>query len=118
MAYAPHRGDIVLLNLSPQAGSEMAGEHRCMVLSEARFSVATGYAVVSPITTKIKGSPFEVQLPAGLKAKGCVVASEIRTLDYIARGTRFIEKAPEEATRQVQAIACAILGCTPTAESS
>jgi mRNA interferase MazF len=110
MAYAPDRGDIVLINLSPQAGSEMAGPHRCIVLSEARFSVATGYAVVCPITTKIKGSPFEVQLPTGLKAAGCVVASEIRTVDYLARAARFMEKAPAPTTRQVQAIAAAILG--------
>jgi mRNA interferase MazF len=89
----------------------MAGEHRCIVLSEARFSVATGYAVLSPITTKIKGSPFEVPLPPGLKAHGCVVASEIRTVDYLARRARFLEKAPAETTHQVQAIACAIIGC-------
>jgi|AGTN01.3.fsa_nt_gi Growth inhibitor len=110
MPYAPERGDIVLLNLSPQAGSEMAGEHRCLVLSEARFSVATGYAVVSPVTTKIKGSPFEVPIPPGFKAKGCVVASEIRTVDYMARGIRFMEKGPRELIEQVQDIACAILG--------
>ncbi|MGQ9366886.1 type II toxin-antitoxin system PemK/MazF family toxin [Azospirillum sp. ST 5-10] len=110
MAYAPDRGDIVLLNLSPQAGSEMAGEYRCLVLSEARFSIATGYAVVSPITTKIKGSPFEVQIPPGLKAKGCVVASEIRTIDYMARGTHFLEKSPRDLVELVQDVACAIIG--------
>jgi mRNA interferase MazF len=109
--YAPDRGDIVLINLSPQAGSEMAGEHRCLVLSEARFSIATGYAVLCPITTKVKGSPFEVPLPSGLKAHGCVLASEIRTVDYLARRTRFMERATTEVARQVQAIACAILGC-------
>lgn len=110
MAYTPERGDIVLVDLSPQAGREMAGPHRCLVLSEARFSVATGYAVVCPITTKIKGSPFEVQLPAGLKAVGCVIASEIRTLDYLARSTRFMERAPAQITRRVQAIVEAIIG--------
>lgn len=110
MAYAPDRGDIVLMNLSPQAGSEMAGEHRCIVLSEAPYSIATGYAVVSPITTKLKGSPFEVQIPPGLKAKGCVIASEIRTVDYMARGTRFLEKTPRALVDQVLDIACAILG--------
>ena len=114
MVYAPDRGDIVLLNLSPQAGSEMAGEHRSIVLSESKYSIATGYAVISPITTKIKGSPFEVQLPPGLKAKGCVVASEIRTVDYMACGTRFMERAPDKVTRQVQDIVCLIVGC-PTA---
>jgi len=68
MAYAPDRGDIILLDLSPQAGTEMAGERRAIVLSERNFSVATGWVVVCPITTKIKGSPFEVQIPPGLKA--------------------------------------------------
>ena len=111
-AYAPDRGDIVLLELSPQAGHEMAGPHRCLVLSEARFSVATGYAVVCPITTKIKGSPFEVQLPRGLKAVGCVIASEIRTVDYMARNARFLEKAPGDTIEAVLAIACAVIGGT------
>ncbi len=88
----------------------MAGPHRCIVLSEARFSVATGYAVVCPITTKIKGSPFEVQLPAGLKASGCILASEIRTIYYLARAAKFMERAPSRTTQQVQAIVAAILG--------
>jgi mRNA interferase MazF len=90
----------------------MAGPHRCLVLSEARFSVATGYAVVCPITTKIKGSPFEVPIPRGLKAAGCVVASELRTIDYMARNTRFMQRAPDALTEAVKAIACAILACT------
>lgn len=111
MAYAPDRGDIILLDLSPQAGTEMAGEHRAIVLSEKNFSVATGWVVVCPITTKIKGSPFEVQIPRGLKAVGCVVASEVRTMDYLVRRTRFMEKAPLGLLQQVQAVACATLGC-------
>ena len=108
---APNRGDIILLDLSPQAGTEMKGEHRVIVLSEVEFNIATGWVVACPITTKIKGSPFEVQIPRGLKAVGCVVASEIRTLDYMARNARFMEKAPLDLLHQVQAIACATLGC-------
>jgi len=111
MAYAPERGDIILIELSPQAGSEMAGEHRAIVLSERAFSVATGWVVVCPITTKIKGSPFEVQIPRGMKAHGCIVASELRTMDYLARRARFMEKAPRNLIQQVQAIACATIGC-------
>jgi mRNA interferase MazF len=67
--------------------------------------------VVCPVTTKIKGSPFEVPLPRGLKAVGCVVASEIRTMDYLARRAKFLEKAPLSLVHQVQAIACATIGC-------
>jgi mRNA interferase MazF len=111
MAYDPDRGDIVLIDLSPQAGTEMRGEHRAIVLSERDFSVATGWVVVCPITTKIKGSPFEVQIPRGLKAHGCVVASELRTMDYLVRGARFMEKVPLSLVQQVQAIACATIGC-------
>jgi mRNA interferase MazF len=66
---------------------------------------------VCPITSKVKGSPFEVVLPASLKTKGCVVASEIRTLDYLQRGVRFVEKAPLVFIQDVQTIACAVLGC-------
>jgi len=111
MAYAPDRGDIILLDLFPQAGTGMAGERRAIVLSERNFSVATGWVVVCPITTKIKGSPFEVQIPPGLKAVACVVASEVRTMDYLVRRTRFMEKAPLGLLQQVQAVACATLGC-------
>jgi mRNA interferase MazF len=111
MAYAPARGDIILLDWSPQAGTEMAGEHRAIVLSEQTFSIATGWVVVCPITTKIKGSPFEVQIPRGLKAVGCVVASELRTMDYLARRAKFMEKAPLGLLQDVQAIACTTIGC-------
>jgi mRNA interferase MazF len=111
MAYSPERGDIILIELSPQAGTEMAGAHRAIVLSEQSFNVATGWVVVCPITTKIKGSPFEVQIPKGLKALGCVIASELRTMDYLARRAKFMEKAPLSLLQQVQAIACATIGC-------
>jgi mRNA interferase MazF len=90
----------------------MAGEYRVIVLSERVFSIATGWVVGCPITTKIKGSPFEVQVPRGLKTVGSVVASELRTMDYLARRARFIEKAPLHLLQQVQAIACATIGCT------
>ena len=110
--YTPDRGDIVLVDFTPYAGTEMKGEHRALVLSEKGFSTATGWMVVCPITTKIKGSPFEVAIPPGLKAVGCVVASEMRTVDYMARGTKFMERASSDLLQKVQAIACATIGCS------
>jgi len=71
--------------------------------------MATGWIVVSPITSQIKGSPFEVVIPTGGKTRGCVVASEIRTLDWQARPVTFIEKAPISLLQHVQAIASAII---------
>lgn len=110
MVYAPDRGDIFLLDLSPQAGSEMAGEHRVLVLSERNFNVGTGCFIACPITTKIKGSPFEVVIPLELKTRGCVLASEVRTMDYIARNAKFIEKSPSNLIVDVTAIVSVILG--------
>jgi mRNA interferase MazF len=110
--YTPERGDIVITNFSPQTGQEMAGRHHCLVLSEQKFSVATGLMVGCPITSQVKGSPFEVVVPAGFKTRGCVVASEVRTQDYLARGVQFVERAPDIVLRSVQAIACAVLDCT------
>jgi mRNA interferase MazF len=89
----------------------MKGEHRGIVLSERDFSVATGWTVVCPITRQMKGSPFEVPIPVGLKAVGCVVASEVRTVDYLQRGVKFMEHAPISLLQNVQAIACATIGC-------
>ncbi|MFC0387604.1 type II toxin-antitoxin system PemK/MazF family toxin [Muricoccus vinaceus] len=109
--YVPDRGDIVLLDFSPQAGTEMKGEHRGIVLSEKAFSVATGWMVVCPVTRQLKGSPFEVAIPPGLKAVGCVVASEVRTVDYLERRAKFLERAPISLLQNVQAIACATMGC-------
>jgi mRNA interferase MazF len=66
--------------------------------------------VVCPITSKIKGSPFEVMLPVRMKTKGCVLASEIRTLDYLTRGVRLVE-GPVSLVQEVREIACAVIDC-------
>lgn len=87
----------------------MMGRHHALVLSDQQFNVATGWVVVCPITSQIKGSPFEVQIPAGGKTCGCVVASEIRTLDWQAKQVAFIEKAPVGLLQQAQAIALAMI---------
>ena len=109
--HTPDVGDILFTNFTPHAGSEMAGPHPCLVLTASRFSVSTGYMMVCPITSKIRGSPFEVVLPHQLKTKGCVLASEVRTFDYLTRGVRFIEKAPANFLQDVLDVTCAILGC-------
>ncbi|HWX46968.1 MAG TPA: type II toxin-antitoxin system PemK/MazF family toxin [Roseomonas sp.] len=110
--YVPERGDIVLIASTPKTKDGTAGEHFGIVLSEAAFSAATGWMVVCPITREVKFSPFEVRIPPGLRAVGCVVASEMHTLDYIEHRTRFMERAPLGLLQEVQAIACATIGCS------
>src|SRR5688500_12770007 len=60
------RGDLVHLNFSPAAGHEMADRHLALVLSPASYNRKTGMAVVCAITSRVRGGPFEVAVPAGL----------------------------------------------------
>ncbi|NTU42257.1 MAG: toxin MazF, partial [Nitrospirales bacterium] len=60
MRTVPDRGDVILLSLDPALGREQAGFRPAVVLSPAIYNKASGLCVVCPVTTKIKGYPFEV----------------------------------------------------------
>jgi mRNA-degrading endonuclease toxin of MazEF toxin-antitoxin module len=59
-AYVPEASDIVWLQFDPQAGHEQAGHRPAVVLSPSTYNGKTGLMVCCPMTTKIKGHPFEV----------------------------------------------------------
>ena len=63
--WAPAAGDLIWLSLNPQAGHEQAGRRPALVLSPASYNRAAGLALVCPITSRVKGYPFEVALPDG-----------------------------------------------------
>lgn len=67
MSSAPNVGDIVMVDFNPQAGHEQAGKRPALVLSPKKFNIATGFAWVCPITSKVKGYPFEVKTPGAKK---------------------------------------------------
>jgi len=93
--YTPKRGDLVHLNFSPQVGHELAGPHYGLVISAQAYSVATGLAMICPITSKTdKVSGFQVPLPPGGRIRGVVLSSEVRTVDYLQRGVTFEGTAP------------------------
>lgn len=100
--YRPKRGDLVHLNFSSSAGREMADRHYGLVLSNASYSRVTGMAVVCVITSRIRGGPFEVEVPAGLlpdkrgvgPVRSVVVADAVRQIDYRDRGASFVNVAP------------------------
>jgi len=74
MAYIPNRGDIVWITFNPQAGHEQAGRRPALVLSPAVYNDKVGLAILCPITSQIKGYPFEVLIPDGLKTSGAILA--------------------------------------------
>src|SRR5437588_5304998 len=91
--YIPNRGDIIWLILDPRVGHEQSGRRPALVLSPQIFTERTGLAVVCPITSKIKGLPFEIALKR-TKTKGAILPIHVRSVDVTARKCSFIEKAP------------------------
>ncbi len=101
MSYIPKRGDIIWINLTPQSGHEQAGKRPALVLSPVEYNRKVGLALLCPITTQIKGYPFEVQIPAGLTVSGIVLSDQIKSLDWCARNCQFICSLPKEITSEV-----------------
>jgi mRNA interferase MazF len=102
MAAVPERGDIVWLVFDPQAGHEQAGRRPAVVLSPALYNGRTSLALVCPITSRVKGYPFEVALPPGLPVSGVILADQVKNLDWQARQAAVVGRVPPETLRQVQ----------------
>lgn len=99
--YVPERGDAVWITLDPQAGHEQAGRRPALVLSPSAYNGRVGLALLCPITTQVKGYPFEVSLPAGLPVAGVVGADQVKSLDWRARKATRIAAVPKEIVAQV-----------------
>ncbi len=78
---SPDRGDVVWITLNPQAGHEQAGRRPALVVSPLSYNGKVGLAVLCPITSQVKGYPFEVLIPPGLKVSGAVLADQVKNLD-------------------------------------
>jgi len=99
--YVPQRGDAVWITLDPQAGHEQPGRRPALVLSPAEYNGRVGLALFCPITSQVKGYPFEVALPERLPVAGVVLADQIKSLDWRARKAKRICPTPEPVVAQV-----------------
>ena len=100
--YVPDRGHVVWLAFSPQAGHEQAGHRPALVLSPQSYNDRTGLALFCPITSRVKGHPFEVALPPENDVTGVVLSDQIRSLDWRARRARFATTAPPQVVSEVR----------------
>jgi mRNA interferase MazF len=101
LTYTPDRGDVVWITLNPQAGHEQAGRRPAVVLSPGAYNARVGLALFCPITSKEKGYPFEVRIPAGLPVAGVVLADQIKSLDWRARQAELVARLPLQTTQEV-----------------
>ena len=74
--YVPEAGDIVWLHFDPQAGHKQAGHRPAVVVSPSTYNGKTGLMLCCPMTTQVKGYPFEVSI-AGARP-GVVLSDQIK----------------------------------------
>lgn len=65
------------------------------------YNRKVGLALLCPVANQIKGYPFEVKLPPGLKAAGVVLSDQVKSMDWKARGASFLCALPDTVVRQV-----------------
>jgi mRNA interferase MazF len=80
-----------------------------LVVSPRDYNRRVGLALFCPITSQVKGYPFEVALPAGLEVKGVVLADQLKSLDWRFRKARYAGVAPPDVLQEVVAKALALI---------
>jgi mRNA interferase MazF len=116
-SYVPERGDLVWLQFDPHAGHEQAGQRPALVVSPKSYNRRVGLALFCPITSRIKGYPFEVLLPAGLAIEGAVLSDQLKSLDLRARKAKHIARLPADALEETVGKILALIDPTDEAHS-
>ena len=106
-SYIPQAGDIVWLNFTPQAGHEQAGHRPALTLSPKTYNQKTSLMICCPITTQIKGYPFEV-LIAG-DPVSAVLADQVKSLDWRGRKAKRKAIVSQEELAEVRAKIIALI---------
>ena len=100
-AYIPERGDLVWISFNPQRGREQAHKRPAVVLSPKSYNEKSSLALMCPVTTRVKGYPFEISLNAG-KITGVILSDQVRSLDWRARRASFIQRLNPEILAELQ----------------
>lgn len=107
-AYVPDTGEVVWLEFDPQAGHEQAGHRPALVISPASYNGKTGLMVCCPMSTKIKGHPFEVV--THVDGVDCAVLSDqVKSLDWKIRRAKKKAAVSDDVLLHVRAKMKALL---------
>jgi mRNA interferase MazF len=104
----PDAGDIVWLRFSPQAGHEQAGHRPAVVVSPAAYNSRTNLMLCCPMTTQIKGYPFEV--PIAGNRSGAVLADQVKSLDWVECKAKYKDRTSTAELASVRARIVALVG--------
>jgi mRNA interferase MazF len=100
--YTPKCGDIVWIEFDPQKGKEIQKTRPAITISPSSYNQKTGLGLFMPITSQIKGYPFELVIETG-EIKGAILCDQMRSLDWKARKARFIVQISSSTLESVLA---------------
>lgn len=110
MRYEPDAGDFIWTDFDPRVGREQSGRRPALVVSPRAFWRASGFAIVCPITSRVRGFGTSTVIPTGLPIAGEILNSHVRSIDTAARPIGFAGKAPNSVLADVRAKLAALLG--------
>ena len=105
--YIPQRGDIIWIDFNPQIGKEIMKRRPALVLSPHDYN-KHGLILAIPITSQIKGYPFEV-LVNTQKVTGVALADSIKNFDWRIRNAEYITNSPNSLVQDVLKLLILIL---------
>lgn len=98
--FVPSAKDIVWLEFDPQKGRETKKNRPALILTPKEYNDKVGLSICVPITSRVKGYPFEVLLHDN-NITGAILCDHIRSLDWQARNAEFITKCNESVFAEV-----------------
>ena len=99
LRYVTGRDDIVSMSFTPQAGH--GGAQTGFSCKSEKLQRSHQFGAFCPITSQIKGYPFEVELPADGAVVGAVLADQIKSLNWKARQARVEFRADGRVIEEV-----------------
>jgi mRNA interferase MazF len=111
MPYAPEAGDLIWVDFDPRVGREQSGRRPALVVSPADFCRVTEFAIVCPITSRVRPFGTSVLLPMGLRVSGEILTSHVRSIDTLARPVSYAGAAvTAEILHEVRMKLAALIG--------
>ena len=111
MSYRPEAADLIWTDFEPRIGREQGGRRPALVVSPRAFWEASGFAIVCPITSRVRPFGTSTILPKGLAVAGEILTSHVRSIDMLARPIGFTgSRVPPATLSEVRAKLAALIG--------
>ena len=102
--YIPEKGDFIVVTFDPQSGHEQKGRRPALVVSNSLFNKATGLAIVCLVINKNRHIPFHIEVLEKSSLTGFIMVEQVKSINYISRRVKFIEKADDKLLNEVLSV--------------